>query len=224
MAPRERSASRWSLSTLLLLSTALFVAAFAPLRASAQAFEVPPPPELAPPWWELELGALAIVPVERSAICPSGADCVMNAGVGLGSRLTYRTPDGIGWGLGYDLWVLDAASLYEVALLHLLRGHFRYVIDDSSRLQPWVGASVGALLFGDAGSVATGGGLVSAGVGAHLELTSEFALVGSAEACVVAVAPFHTRDGALRAEPFGVNLVVEIFLGAMVRLGSLDRR
>lgn len=187
------------------------------------AFEVPPPPETAAPWWELELGALAVVPIERTAICPANRDCVMNAGIGLGTRLTHRTPDGLGWGLAYDLWVLDSASLYEVALLHSLRGHVRYVIDASSRLQPWVGAGVGVLLFGDASSVATGGALVSAGGGAHLELTSEFALVASAELWVFGTAPFSTRDGTARADPFGVNLVAEIMLGALLRIGALER-
>ena len=147
----------------------------------------------------------------------------MNAGIGLGTRLTHRTPDGLGWGLAYDLWVLDSASLYEVALLHSLRGHVRYVIDATARLQPWVGAGVGVLLFGDASSVATGGGLVSAGGGAHLELTSEFALVASAELWLFGTAPFSTRDGTQRADPFGVNLVAEIMLGAVLRIGALER-
>lgn len=187
------------------------------------AFEVPPPPEALPAWWEGEVGALAIVPLERSAICPSNHDCVMNAGVGVGVRATYRTTDGLGWGLAYDVWVLDSASLYEVAVMHALRGHFRYVIDASSRVQPWVGASVGALLFGDASTVATAGGLLTAAGGVHLELTSEFALVGSAEVWAVATGPFQTRDGALRADPFGVNVVLEVMLGAMLRLGALER-
>jgi hypothetical protein len=185
--------------------------------------EVPPPPGAGAPWWELELGALAVVPIERSAICPGNRDCVMNAGIGLGTRLTQRTPDGLGWGLAYDLWVLDSASVYEVALLHALRGHIRYVIDDTSRLQPWVGGSAGVLLFGDASTVATGGGLVSASGGAHLELTSEFAIVASAEVWVLATAPFSTRDGTRRADPFSVNVVAEIMLGAVVRIGALDR-
>lgn len=192
-------------------------------RPAPTSFEVPPPPEASAAWWELELGALAVVPIERSAICPANRDCVMNAGIGLGTRVTYRTPDGLGWGLAYDLWVLDSASLYEVALLHSLRGHLRYVVDPSSRLQPWIGAGVGVLLFGDASSVATGGALVSAGGGAHFELTSEFALVASAEAWILGTAPFDTRDGTRRADPFSVNVVAEIMLGAVVRIGALER-
>lgn len=192
-------------------------------EASPGAFELPPPPEQGAPWWELEIGALAVVPIERSTICPANHDCVMNAGVGLGMRLSQRSPDGLGWGLSYDLWVLDSASLYEIALLHALRGHLRYVIDASTRLQPWVGGSVGVLLFGDASSVATGGGVVTAGAGAHLELTSEFAVFASIEAWLLGTAPFRTRDGTLRADPFGVNVAVEIALGAMIRFGAVER-
>ncbi len=191
--------------------------------APPPSFEVPPPPDETAPWWELEVGALAVVPIERSAICPSNHDCVMNAGVGLGMRLSHRSPDGLGWGLSYDLWILDSASLYEIALLHALRGHIRYVIDATSRLQPWVGGSAGVLLFGDASSVATGGGLVTAGAGVHLELTSDFAVFASAEAWLLATAPFQTRDGTRRADPFGVNLAFEVALGAMIRFGAVER-
>lgn len=191
-----------------------------PARAD-DALEIPPPPSEAPPWWELELGAAAFVPLERSAMCPPEHDCVLNAGVGLGVRVTHRTPDGLGWTVGYDLGVLDSASLYEVALLHVVRGAVRYVLDESSRVQPWLAGGIGVLLFGDASSIATGGGLVSFGGGAHVELSEVVALVGGVEAWLLAAAPFRTRDGTLRGDPFGVNVVVQVTLGAMVRFGAL---
>lgn len=225
--PTSSAPRRWLVRLLITaLSTISTGAARAdsPRPTEPEVLELPPPPELAPPWWELELGGLAVVPIERTAVCPANRDCVMNAGVGLDMRLTWRTPDGVGWGVGYDLWVLDSASLYEVALVHAIRGHVRYVLDARSRLQPWIGASIGALLFGEPSTVATGGGLVAAGGGVHIELTSEFALVASAEAILVAMAPFRTRDGTQRGEPFGVNLLVEIALGAVIRFGALERR
>ncbi len=213
-------ARRWSYAG---LSVAIAMTMASP-RARADddgAFLVPPPPSEAPPWWELELGASALAPVERSAICPAGHDCVLNAGVGLGARVAYRTPDGVGWTVAYDLGVLDSASLYEVALVHVLRGGVRYVIDESSRVQPWIGGGVGLLLFGDASSVATGGGLVSLGGGVHVELSEVVALFGSLEAWLVSTAPFQTRDGATRGDPFGVNLLVHTTVGVMVRFGAL---
>lgn len=224
--------ARWSGSRRTWLVIAIVVGvSVSSHRAIAQTDEdagadalTPPPPEEAAPWWELEIAPLAVVPIERSAICPSGRDCVMNAGVGLGTRLTRRTPDGLGWGLAYHLWVLDSASLYEVALFHSLRGHVRYVVDASSRIQPWIGGSVGLLLFGDASSVSTAGGLVSAGGGVHVELTSEFALFASAEVWAFATAPFSTRDATTRGDPFGVNVVLEVALGALIRFGAVERR
>jgi hypothetical protein len=226
----------WCGSTGARLVTAIAIAVFATTNAAivraqggvaeeteATGLALPPPPDRGPSWWELEVGALAVVPIERSAICPANRDCVMNAGVGLGTRLTHRSPDGVGWGLAYDLWVLDSASLYEVALLHSLRGHVRYVLDASSRVQPWIGGSVGLLLFGDASSVATGGGVVSGGAGVHVELTTEFSIFASAEAWLFATAPFGTRDGTTRADPFGVNLVLEVAVGVMVRFGAVER-
>lgn len=226
----------WCGSSGARFSVAIAIASFATTNAAiARADDVPaqeteetglalpPPPDRGPSWWELEVGALAVVPIERSAICPANHDCVMNAGVGLATRLTRRSPDGVGWGLAYDLWVLDSASLYEVALLHSLRGHLRYVLDSSSRVQPWIGASVGLLLFGDASSVSTGGGVVTGGAGVQVELSTEFAVFASAEAWLFATAPFSTRDGTTRADPFGVNLVLEVALGVMVRFGAVER-
>ncbi|MFN7702465.1 MAG: hypothetical protein ACK6CU_21330 [Deltaproteobacteria bacterium] len=213
----------WQVAIVVAATGASTRAALADDLRIAERFEVPPPPDEAEPWWELELGALAVAPIERSAVCPAGRDCVMNAGIGLGLRFMRRQPDRVGWGFAYDLWVLDSASLYEIALLHALRGQVRYVLDETSRVQPWIGAGVGALLFGDASRVATGGGLLSGGLGAHFEITSDFALLGSAEAWLFAMAPFSTRDATPRGEPFGVNVVLEVMVGAVVRIGALER-
>lgn len=220
------SLGRWFLCALAALAVSV---AARGARADDAPFSPPPPPELAPDWWELELGASALVPLERSAMCPGvstlgrAASCVINAGVGLGMRLTYRSPDGMGWLVAYDLWVLDSANVYEVALAHTVRGGFRYVLDASSRFQPWVGATVGVMLFGEPAAVATAGGVVTAGGGVHAELDDDFAVFASANAWVFATAPFQTSDGARRSDPFGVNVSLEIMLGAVIRIGSLVR-
>ncbi len=202
----------WTLASCLASARAL---------ADDALFSPPPPPELTPAWWELEMGASAVVPIERSAICPPVRECVLNVGVGLGMRLTYRTPDGLGWLVGYDLWVLDSDSLYEIALAHAVRVGVRYVLDPTSRVQPWLGATVGFLALGDASSVVTAGGLVTAGGGAHVELSDDVALHGSIDAWLISTAPFQTREGTIRSDPFGVNLVVQVMLGAVVRIGDL---
>jgi hypothetical protein len=201
------------------------------VRAPDDATFAPPPPPLeTPDWWELEVVASAIAPLERSTVCPGVTElgrvpsCVLNAGVGVGARLVYRTPEGLGWLVGYDLWVLDSANVYEVALAHAVRGGVRWVLDGSSRVQPWIGATIGLLLFGEPAAVATGGGLVTAGAGLHAELTDDFAVLASMEARLMGLAPFQTADGARRADPFGVSLVLDVSVGAVVRFGSLVER
>jgi hypothetical protein len=219
------------------IPTVLAVLACSPAHAQVDAstseepaFTPPPPPLDTPDWWELELGASAIAPLERSTICPGVTElgrvpsCVLNAGVGVGARVIYRTPEGIGWLVGYDLWVLDSANVYEVALAHAVRGGVRWVVDGSSRIQPWIGATVGAVLFGEPAAVRTGGGLVTVGAGLHAELSDGFAVLASAEARLMGLAPFRTADGARRADPFGASLVLDVTLGALVRFGALVER
>ncbi len=197
----------------------------APARTEAtSAFEVPLRPGEAPPWWELEVSALALAPLERSTLCPADVACLFNAGVGLDAGLTVRAPDGVGWGIEYAVWILDGAGVYEVTLVNLLLGHFRYVFDASSRVQPFLDVRAGALLLGDAGSVATAGALVGVGVGIHVEVTSAFALVVDAELSALGVAPFRTRGPVSRADPVGIGVTVELGLGAMVRFGQGLRR
>lgn len=193
------------------------------LAEEAAPFMPPPPPSRSPPWWELEIGGAVLAPLERTAVCPAGRECVLNGGVGLGVRATYRTPDRVGWTIAYDVGALDSASLYEIALLHAVRGELRYVIDDESRIGPWLSGGIGGLLFGDASNVSTGGFVISAGGGVHAELTSNFALVASAHVWLLGTAPFSTRDGIARGDPFGVSVVGQILLGALVRIGSLAR-
>lgn len=189
------------------------------------AFHIPVPPSVSPAWWELEVGASAVQPFANASLCPAGRDCVANAGVSLGARVFRRTPDGFGVGAAYDLWALDSDSIYEIGLVHTLRFGFRYVLDATSRVQPWVGAMVGFLALGDASSVATIGGLLSGVVGVHVELTSDVALVGALDAWLLSTGPFRTRDSSTpRSEPFGVNLFAEWTLGILVRFGDLVAR
>jgi hypothetical protein len=161
----------------------------------------------------------AIIPVLREPMCPSGPDCVLGLGAGVGAQLEWRTAERIGLFLGYDFWVLDAAGVFEVGALHAVRGGVRYVIDDSMRVHPFVDAAVGFLAFGDTATVATAGGGITLGAGAEVEISEAVAFVGAAEAWLFATAPFATRDGALRAADFGVDVVVQVTVGIAVTVG-----
>lgn len=185
------------------------------------AFEVPTAPEHAPAWWEFEVDASFVVPIERSTICPSGSECVLNGGVGIGVRGFYRNPDGLSWLGAYDLLAFDSDSVFEVALLHALRVGVRYTLDASTRVQPWIGATIGALAFGGPNSLATGGAVITLAAGAHVELTESISLVGAAELWTMGTGSFRTRDGVERALPFGVDVLMQFSLGLNARFGEL---
>ncbi len=161
----------------------------------------------------------AEVPLERSAICPAGAGCVLGAGVVAGVRIERRSSDRVGLFAGYDFWLLDSDGVFELGALHAVRAGIRYVLDDSMMVHPFIEAAIGFLAFGDTANVVTLGGLVSAGGGAELELSESVAFVASLEAWLLSTGPFQTREGAIRADPFGVNIALQITIGVSVLVG-----
>jgi len=179
-----------------------------------------PPPETLPPDVTLEIRGAAIFPLYRDALCPGTSQCVFNAGVGVGVGVERRWPDGWGFLSRYDVWVLDASSLYEIGIMHSARIGARYVIDQSSIVHPYIEALVGFLAFGDTTTVAAGGGAVTGGVGAEVELTDSLVLDIDAELWTLATGFFATRDGVRRSDGFGPNLALQISVGLEVLLGA----
>lgn len=212
------------LATLVSVVWPLCAQVCAQVRAQAEdavPFEVPSSPAQASPWWEFEVDASFLVPIERSTICPSGSECVLNGGLGLGARAFYRSPNGLSWLGAYDILAFDSDSVYEVSLLHALRIGLRYTLDSSTRVQPWIGATLGGLAFGGPSTIATGGAVVTLAVGAHVELNDSISLVGAAEFWTMVTGTFRTRDGVERGVPFGADLMMQFSLGLNVRFGTL---
>lgn len=212
-----------SFLALVVVASPARALAEAPAEIAEDGFSLPLPPDEAPPWWELELGGLVWAPLERSTLCPEPAPCLLNAGVGFDAGMTWRAADGLGIGVDYQLWALDGSSVYETTVIHVVRARIRYVLDSSARVQPFLGASLGALLLGEASEVATAGALLSVGGGAVLDLTSTFALVLDLEATGLLVGPFQTRGAVLRGDPAGFGLGLLLSVGALVRFGATVR-
>jgi hypothetical protein len=180
----------------------------------------PPPPETLPPEVTLEIRGAAIVPMFRDALCPANHECVFNAGVGVGVSVERRWSDGWGFLSRYDVWVLDAGSLYEIGTLHSVRIGARYVIDQATNVHPYLEALAGFLAFGDTTTVAAAGGSATAGVGTEIELTDVLVLDVDAELWALATGFFATRDGVRRSDGFGVNLALQVSVGLEVLLGA----
>lgn len=180
----------------------------------------PPPPDTLAPDVTLEIRGAAIVPLFRETLCPGNHECVFNAGVGLGMGIERRWPDGWGFLARYDVWILDAGSLYEIGTMHSARVGARYVIDQATSVHPYVEVLAGFLAFGDTTTVAAAGGGVTAGAGAEIELSEALVLDIDAELWTLATGFFMTRDGARRSDGFGANLALQISVGLEVLLGA----
>lgn len=181
--------------------------------------EPPPAPAEHPPTLAVEMRVDAEAPIERSAICPAGVGCVLGLGVGLGVRIEQRSADRIGLFVAYDFWLIDGDAIFELATLHAVRAGVRYVIDDSTMVHPFIEGAIGVLAFGDTASVVALGGLVSAGGGVELELSEAVAFVSTFEAWFLSTAPFQTREGTTRSDPFGVNVALQLTVGVSVLVG-----
>lgn len=181
----------------------------------------PPPPAEQGAELLLDIRGAAVVPVYVGGLCPSGHECVMNAGVGIGVSVEHRWRDGVGLLLSYDAWVLDSDSVFEIALMHSFRFGLRYVIDTSLNVHPFIGASAAFLAFGDTSQVSAIGGAVIAGGGAEIEISDSIDVLVDAELWTLATGSFETRDGVHRSDGFGANLAVQISVGAEVLLGTL---
>lgn len=180
----------------------------------------PPPPSTLPPDVTLEIRGAAIVPLYRDALCPGTSQCVFNAGVGVGVGVERRWPDGWGFLARYDVWILDASSLYEIGIFHSTRIGARYVIDQATMVHPYVEALAGFLAFGDTTTVSAAGGAVTGGAGAEIELSDALVLDIDAELWTFATGFFATRDGVRRSDGFGPNLALQISVGLEVLLGA----
>jgi hypothetical protein len=114
--------------------------------------------------------------------------------------------------------------VFELAALHAIRAGVRYVIDDDSLIHPFIEGAIGGIAFGETASVVALGGLVSLGAGMEIELSESVAFVSSLQAWFLSTGPFRTREGALRSDPFGVNIALQVTLGISVLTGSLAAR
>lgn len=212
-----------ALALLCVAGPVLVSVAWAPTSARAQHLVAPPAPTLLEPTYHLEVHGAPVLPIARENACPSGFGCVLGAGFAAGAFVERRAADGLGLLVGYQVWLLDTSGVYEVAAIHTIRLGLRWVIDSRTRVHPFLEVMGGALIFTDPGQAQTGGGLLSLGAGAEIELTETVAVTVALDVWAMAIGAFRTRDGALRAADFGINLVSQLRVGATVLFGDSNR-
>lgn len=220
--PRSVLVSRSSCAMLVLALVMAIDASAAAQETDASVHHVtpPPPPRTRAPDVTLDIRASGIVPAYRGGLCPGDHQCVFSGGFGVTVGIERRWPDG--WALlaRYDVWIVDAESLYAVGLLNSARVGARYVLDETTVVHPYLEALAGFLAFGDTRTVAAAGGSVTVGAGTEIELTESLVLDLDVELWTFATGYFMTRDAVRRSDGFGANLAVQISIGLEVLLGS----
>ena len=202
-----------------LLAGIATLASLHPIAGAAQddVFELPPPPETLPPHRAGEFQVAMVFPVQREPLCPEGRACVFGGGGGIAATLEWRWPRGVALGVGYDVWFLDGNGVYEIASLQYLRGRFRYYGFRRSLVHPFVGASVGAILFGDVFQQNAFGAGVEGAAGIELEITATLSFTAALAARFFATGPFNSdSDGVRRSDGFGVNSALALQFGLVL--------
>jgi hypothetical protein len=174
----------------------------------------------------VEIHGAAESPLLKDTICPGGADCVFNVGLGLGVQVERRLPDGWGMFGAYDFWVLDTRGVFEVGTIHAARFGVRYSFAPEMLVHPYVDVALGPMAFGDTAQPNAFGAIMTAGGGAELELTDVVAVVGGLEGWFYTLAPFQTRDGVARAQSFGIDIALQVTVGVsiLVDVGVVSER
>lgn len=174
--------------------------------------------------YALEVHGGVLFPLETTQVCPAGGDCVMGAGFGLGTLLVREEPGGVGLLVGYEVWLLDGNTVFEVTALHSIRFGLRWVLDQSSRVKPFLLATAAALLLTDPAEARSAGGMLTAGAGMEIELTADVSVSLAAELGFSSLAAFRTADGVDRARDFGVNVTLSTTAGLIILLGDSSAR
>lgn len=165
----------------------------------------------------LEVHVGLAFPVEEDAVCPPDAACILGPGGGIGALIERRWATGLAFGVGYDVWFLDGAGVYELGILQQVRGVVRLVMLADRRVHPILEAGVGILAFGDTIEIATLGGALLLGMGGEVELTESIALTAMLTLRFFALADFTTPADRVNRGGFGdINAALGLQLGLAV--------
>lgn len=185
--------------------------------AQASEFELPPPPDELPPHWAAQFDVAAVFPVRQGPLCPEGAACVFGGGAGVGAALDWRWPRGFAAGIGYDIWFLDGNGVYEITSMQTLGGRARFYGFPRHMFHPFIGASVGVVLFGDVFQRNAFGGSVEGVTGIELEITPTLTFTAALAARFFATGPFRSEsDGVGRSDRFGLNGALALRFGLIL--------
>lgn len=185
--------------------------------AEAQEYSPPPPPDDHPARITGEVHLDVVLPIATRPLCPEGSGCVFGGGGGIGGVLEWRWPRGQTVGLGYDVWFLDGNGVHELSTLQALRAVTRRFFLRERQVHPYVGASLGVLLFGDAFRHRAVGGLVDLLLGIESEITPTLSFVVGVAVRLFTTSRFTSvSDGVERSGRFGLDSAALLQIGLIL--------
>lgn len=179
--------------------------------------EPPPAPEQRAPELIAQVHLAAVIPLERTDICPGESLCVLGGGADVGVEIERRWPFGLGVLVAYDAWFVDSGGVFELGVAQIVRAAVKYVFLGDDSVHPAIHLGVGALVFGDTLIVSTVGGAIELGASCELELTESVALTFGTQGWLFTTIPFTTaRDRTPRSEGLGINAALQINMGLSI--------
>ena len=183
-------------------------------------FVVPPPPEAHPPRLSGEVRLAVVFPFEQDPLCPDGSACVFGGGGGVGGLLEWRYPSGLALGAGLDVWFLDGNGVHELSTMLAARFQLRWFLLPQRQIHPYVGASVGGLLFGDTFKADAVGGLVDALAGFEVEIGPNLAITVGLGVRVFTTTSFESRSDMVERGQGGVDAAATLQAGVVLLQGT----
>ena len=159
-----------------LVALGLGACLLSPAASAAADHDRPPPSSSHFLQYGVGITGEALVAAEE--VCPTDP-CIMGSGGGLTIRAGYRSRGPWYVGGAYEFARLDAANLIRLAILQQLRAETRYYVGHGTRLYPYLGAGLGATLYGNEWGYDTAGVAGSLGAGLEFQITSA-TVVGAA--------------------------------------------
>lgn len=185
--------------------------------AGADDHAPPPPPDDHPPRITGEVHLDVVLPIATRPLCPTGSGCVFGGGGGIGGMLEWRWPRGQTVGLGYDVWFLDGNGVHELSTLQSLRAVTRRFFLRDRQVHPYLGASLGVLLFGEAFRHRAVGGLVDLLLGIESEITPTLSFVVGVAVRLFTTSRFTSRsDDVVRSGRFGLDSAALLQVGLIL--------
>lgn len=142
--------------------------------------ELPPPtpPPISSHYLQYGVALTGETVASAGDVCPrtTNVPCILGDGGGLSVRVGYRARGPWYLGGAYEFSRQDSSNLLRLAILQQLRGELRLHLTRVTRLSPYVGGSLGGVIYGNEWALDTWGGASSVGMGLEFQVTPSIVL------------------------------------------------